>query len=103
MASVDVIPRNVTVVDDRAGNHFWIFTVPHVSGDTTDILVENSVIGASELTADGTRGADVQITTDESATDAVREITIAGGATRNVMICARFAGTAGTGSGHEDL
>ena len=103
MASVDVVPQNVTVVDDRAGNHFWIFTVPHVSGDTTDILVENSIISASELTADGTRGADVQVTADESATDAEREITIAGGATRDVMICARFSGVAGTGSGHEDL
>ena len=102
---VDVIPTNVTVVDDRAGNHFWIFTVPHTTGTATDILVENSVISASHL-PDGneTRGDDVQVTADDSGTDAVREITIvSGSATGNKMIVARFAGVAGTGSGHEDL
>ena len=101
---VDVIPTNVTVVDDRAGNHFWIFSVSHVNGADTDILVENSVLSASELTADGTRGGDVSVTADDSATDAVREITIATGeATGTKMIVARFAGVAGTGSGHENL
>ena len=101
---VDVIPTNVTVVDDRAGNHFWIFSVFHDGTNATDILVENSVLSASELTADGTRGGDVTITPDDVATDAVREITIASGETAGTkMIVARFAGVAGTGSGHEDL
>ena len=101
---VDAIPTNVTVVDDRAGNHFWIFSVFHTNGADTDILVENSVLSASELTADGTRGGDISITADDSATDAEREITIATGETTGTkLIVARFSGVAGSGSGHEDL
>ena len=101
---VDVIPTNVTVVDDRAGNHYWIFDVPHVTGTATDVLVENSLISASQLTDDGTNSGDVQRKADDDATDAVREIVIASGvATGTIKIVARFAGVAGTGSGHEDL
>ena len=101
---VDAIPTNVTVVDDRAGNHFWLFSVFHTTGTATDVLVENSVISAAELTADGTRGGDISITADDSATDAVREITIASGvATGTILLVARFGGVAGTGSGKEDL
>ena len=101
---VDAIPTNVTVVDDRAGNHFWIFDVDHTTGTATDVLVENSVISAAELTEDGTRGGDISITADDSATDAVREVTIASGvATGTIKLVVRFAGVAGTGSGHEDL
>ena len=100
----DVLPTNVTVVDDRNGNHFWIFTIHHVTGADSDVLVENSVISASELTADGTRGANVTITADDSATDAVREITFpSASATGDYLIVARFGGVAGSGSGHEDL
>ncbi|KKL68914.1 hypothetical protein LCGC14_2120170 [marine sediment metagenome] len=98
---VDAIPTNVTVVDDRSGNHFWIFSVFHTTGTDTDILVENSVLGAAELRADGTRGGDVSVTADDSGTDSVREITIATGeATGTKLIVARFGGTAGSGSGH---
>lgn len=98
----DVIPTNVTVVDDRAGNHYWIFTVYHTLNTATDILVENSVISASHLPdTQETRGDDVQVTADDSATDSVREITIASGsATGFKRIVARFAGVAGSGSGH---
>ena len=101
---VDALPTNVTVVDDRAGNHYWIFDVFHTTGTATDVLVENSLISAAELTADGTRGGDVSRKADDSATDAVREIVIASGVgTGTIKIVARFAGVAGTGSGHEDL
>ncbi len=100
----DVLPQNVTVVDDRAGNHFWIFTINHVTGADSDILVENSIISASHLTDDGTRGVDVKLNADDSATDAVKEISFPSAtASGTYMIVARFGGTAGTGSGHENL
>ena len=104
MASVDGFPTNVTVVDDRAGNVYWICDVFHTTGDTTDIQVENSVISASELTEDGTRGGDITVTSDESATDAIREVTIPSGVTTGKKkIVIRFGGVAGSGSGREDL
>ena len=101
---VDALPQNVTVVDDRAGNHYWIFDVAHTTGTATDVLVENSLISASQLTSDGSNSGDVQRKSDDSATDAVREIVIASGVeTGLIKIVARFSGVAGTGSGHEDL
>ena len=104
MAVVDAIPQNVVVVDDRKGNTYWIFDVWHVTGDTTDIVVENGVISASELTADGTRGGNILVTADESATDAAREVTIPSGESTGLKkIVIRFGGAAGSGSGHEDL
>lgn len=101
---VDVLPQNVTVVDDRNGNTYWIFDVHHVTGAASDVQVENSVISASHLPDNKEeRGIDIQVTADDDATDAVREITIlTGQATGTYKIVARFAGTAGTGSGHED-
>ena len=99
-----IIPQNVVQVDDRAGNHYWIFDVFHTTGTATDILVENSVISAAELSADGTRGGDISVTADDSATDAVREVTIASGETTGTKkIVVRLGGVAGTGSGKEDL
>ena len=93
-------PNNVTVFDDKAGNHFWIFTIEHITGTVSTVDVENSVISAQELTDDGTDGGAVTIA-DTSGTDSVKEITVASAiATGTVMIVARFGGVAGTGSGH---
>jgi hypothetical protein len=103
MADVRIL-TGVTMVDDRNGNHYWICDVYHTTGAATDILVPNNVISGSELTLDGTRGGDVSLTADDSATDAEREITIASGeATGLKKIVLRFAGTAGMGGGRVDL
>jgi len=93
---------NVTHVDDRAGNHYWIGNVFHTTGTVTDVLVPNSILSASHLSEDGTRGADISITDDDDATDSVREVTIASGtATGSLKIVFRFSGSAaGMGSGH---
>ena len=100
----NVVPQNVTVVDDRNGNHFWIFTIHHVTGADSDVQVEHSCISASELTSDGTRGANVVVSTDDTTTDAVKELTFpSASATGDYLLVARFGGSAGSGSGHEDL
>lgn len=92
--------RNLTVFDDKAGNHFWIFTFDHITGTNSTIDVENSVISAAILTADGTNGGAVTVA-DTSGTDSTKEITIdTAVATGALLICARFGGVAGTGSGH---
>ncbi len=97
------LPRNVTVVDDRAGNHFWIFSFDHVTGTVSTIDVEDSVISAQVLTGDGTDGPAVTIA-NTSDTDFTSEITIeSGAATGTHMVVARFGGVAGTGSGHGAL
>jgi hypothetical protein len=44
-----VIPTKVTQVDDRAGNHFEIFEVKHVTTVTTDVAVPDSAIGVAIL------------------------------------------------------
>ena len=93
--------QNVVQIDDRNGNHYWICDVFHTTGADTDVLVPDSVLGASEITADGSRGADVQVTADDDAADSVREVTIATGTpTGLIKLCIRFGGTAGMGSGH---
>ena len=104
MVDVTVL-QNVTMVDDRNGNHFWIFDVYHTTGTATDVLVPNSVLSAAEIPSTGARSGDIQVTADDSGTDAVREVTIASGeATGTKKLIVRFAGSAaGMGSGHEDL
>lgn len=98
----DAIPQNVIQVDDRAGNHYWIFTVHHTTGANTDIEVDNSVVSAAEIPASGTGGT-VTITADDSATDGKREITIdTGEATGTKTIVARFIGS-GAGSSSSKL
>ena len=103
MADITVL-TGVTQVDDRNGNHYIIADVPHTTGTATDVQVQNNIISASELTLDGTRGGDVTVTADDSATDFIREVTIASGeSTGTKKIIFRYAGTAGIGSGHGDL
>lgn len=97
-------PQNVVQVDDRNGSHYWIFTVHHTTGTATDIEVDNSVVSAAEIPVTGTGGT-VTITADDSATDAVREITVdSGEATGTKTIVARFIGSAaGSSSSKNDL
>jgi hypothetical protein len=75
--------------------------VYHTLNAATDILVPNCVVGASEITNDGSRGADVQVTADDVATDSVREVTIASATpTGLIKLIIRFSGSAaGMGSG----
>lgn len=110
----DVIPQNVVQVDDRTGNHYMIFSVRHVTGTATDIIVDNSVVSAAELNDDlssatglnkeTSASAGISILADDSATDGYREITIASGvATGTYIIVARFVGSgAGFGSSKVD-
>ena len=100
----DAIPQNVVQVDDRNGSHYWIFNVHHTTGTATDILVDNSVVSASEIPLTGAGGT-VTITADDSATDGVREITIDSGETTGIKtIVARFIGVgAGSSSSKNDL
>ncbi|KKN92397.1 hypothetical protein LCGC14_0208880 [marine sediment metagenome] len=94
--------QNVIQVDDKNGNHFWICDVYHTTGTATDVLVPNSVLAASQIADSGARSGDIQVTTDDSATDSVREVTIASGvATGLIKLVIRFSGSAaGIGSGH---
>jgi len=90
-------PSNVVQVDDRAGNHYWIFTVYHgTSGSAnTTVEVDNSCYGASELKADGTRGGNVTVADADSTNDYVKEVTIASSeANGTKTIVARFMGSA---------
>ena len=103
MADITIL-TGITQVDDRNGNHYVIADVPHTNNTATDIQVANNIISASELTLDGTRGGDISVTADDSATDALREVTIASGESTGIKkIVFRYSGTAGSGSGHEDL
>ena len=99
MADLTIL-TGVTQVDDRNGNHYIIADVPHTTGTATDVQVQNNIISAAELTTDGTRGGDVSVTADDSATDQLREVTIASGVTTGIKkIIFRYSGTAGVGSG----
>lgn len=89
------IPQNVVHVDDRAGNHYWIFTVSHVTGTVTTINVDNSCAGASEIQAAITRSGDITVADADATNDFVKEVTIASGETTGIKtIIARFVGSA---------
>ena len=86
--------QNVIQVDDKIGNHYWIFDVPHVTGTDTNIEVPMTILSAAEIPVDGTTARDVTIITDETANDALREIQIdTGVATGLIKIIARFRGS----------
>ncbi len=121
-----VIPTRVTQVDDRAGNHYEIFEVQHVTGTTTDVIVADSAGSVSELPADITAGAGVAkeastaagitirnqtsgasgVGYDFAAHDGVKQVTIhadVASAIYNVVV-RHLGSAAGTGStGHSDL
>ena len=98
MADNTLLAQGVTQVDDRAGNHYWIFTVQHTTGENTLVEVDNSCIGATELRASGDSAATVTVA-DGTTTDGVKEITIdTGTATRTMTIIAQFTGSS-SGSG----
>lgn len=109
----DVIPQDVTQVDDRAGNHYTIFKVKHVTGTATDVIVDNSVVSAAELNDDLANATGLNKETsasagisldDDSATDGVKEVTIASGvASGTYIIVVRHVGSAaGMGSSKVD-
>lgn len=62
-----VIPTNTTEIDDRAGNHYSIFEVRHVSGITTSVVVPDAAVSAAELPPDITAAVGLsKQTTDTS-------------------------------------
>ncbi len=98
MADNTLLAQNVTQVDDRAGNHYWIFTVQHTTGENTLVAVDNSCVGATEIVSSGGSAATITVA-DGTATDGVKEITIdTGTATGTLTIIAQFTGS-GSGSG----
>ena len=101
MATTVTLIKNVVQVDDREGNHYWIFDVDHVTGTDTNIEVPQSILSAAEVPAGAATAVDVTIITDVSSTDAVREIQIdTGVASGTKKIIARFRGSpAGMSSG----
>ncbi len=105
MATTTTALQNVVYVDDRNGNHYWIFDVYHTTGTDTNIEVPHSILSAAEVPSGAATAVDVTIIADDDATDAVREIQIdTAVATGLIKIIARFSGSAaGMGSGHEDL
>lgn len=46
-----VIPTKLTRVDDKYGNHYMIFDVPHVTGADSIVIVPDSAVSAAELPA----------------------------------------------------
>jgi hypothetical protein len=95
-----VTRQNVIQIDDRNGSHYEIFRIYHVNGAVSTIDVQDSILGAAEVPSDALTAQAVTIA-DTSPTDSVKEITLEqGAATGWYTICARFGGTAGSGSGH---
>ncbi len=97
-------PQNVLQVDDRAGNHYWIFTVQHVTGSDSLVIVDNSCISASIIGVVATTAGTCTVADTDSTNDYVKEVTIDSGvATGLVTVIARFSGSAaGSGSSKID-
>jgi hypothetical protein len=97
-------PQNVLQVDDRAGNHYWIFTVQHVTGADSLVEVDNSCISASIIGVVATTSGTCTVADADSTNDYVKEVTIDSGiATGLVTVIARFSGSAaGSGSSKID-
>jgi hypothetical protein len=86
-------PQNVLQVDDRAGNHYWIFTVQHVTGSDSLVEVDNSCISASIIGLVATTAG--ACTVADAAANAVKEVTVASAvASGLVTVIARFSGSA---------
>ncbi len=105
MATTTTALLNVVQIDDRAGNHYWIFDVYHTTGTDTNIEVPHSIVSAAQIPTGAATAGDVTIIADDTATDAVREIQIdTTVGTGLIKLIAKFTGSAaGMGSGHEDL
>jgi len=104
MATTITLIKNVVTCDDRNGNHYWIFDVPHVTGTDTNVEVPNTILSAAQVPDSAATAGDVTIV-NTSSNDAVREIQIDTGETTGTKkIIARFRGSpAGMGSGHVAL
>jgi hypothetical protein len=96
-------PQNVLQVDDRAGNHYWIFTVQHDGANDSLVEVDNSCISASIIGLVATTAG--TCTVADTAANAVKEVTIDSGVAAGlVTVIARFSGSAaGSGSSKLDL
>lgn len=101
------IPQNVVQVDDRAGNHYWIFSVYHTTGTDTTIDVDNSCISASIIGTVATTAGTCTVADSNSsaASYTTKEVTIDTGiATGTVTVIARFSGSAaGSSSSKNDV
>lgn len=103
MANTVTLLRNVIKVDDKEGNHYWIFDVPHTNGTDTNIEVPSTILSAAEVPPDAATAVDVTVIDDVTSEDALREIQIdTNVATGVYKIIARFRGTpAGMGGSFE--
>ncbi len=101
ITAVGTALRNVIKVDDKEGNHYWIFDILHTSGDDTNIEVPTTILSAAEIPSGAATAGDVTIVADVTSGDGLREIQIdTGEATGIKKIIARFRGTpAGMGGG----
>ncbi len=89
------LPQNLVQVDDRKGNHYWIFDVNHVSGADSLVIVDNSCISASIIGVVATTAGTCTVADTDSTNDYVKEVTVASAtATGVVTVIARFSGSA---------
>ena len=89
------IPQNVVQVDDRAGNHYWIFSCYHTTGTDTTINVDNSCISASLIGTATTTAGTCTVADTDSSNDYSKEVTIDTGETTGTKtVIARFSGSA---------
>ncbi len=89
------IPQNLVQCDDRAGNHYWIFEVNHVTGTDTTINVDNSCISASLIGTATTTAGTCTVADTDSTNDVSKEVTVDTGETTGLKtVIARFSGSA---------
>jgi hypothetical protein len=87
-------PQNLVQVDDRAGNHYWIFTVEHDGSNDSLVQVDNSCISASIIGLVATTAGTCTVANTDTG-DAVKEVTVDSGiAAGTVTVIARFSGSA---------
>ena len=88
-------PQNLVQVDDRKGNHYWIFEVQHDGANDSLVIVDNSCISASIIGLVATTAGTCTVADTDSSNDYVKEVTIDSGvAAGTVTVIARFSGSA---------
>jgi len=88
-------------LDLRNGTAFKVYTVTHTTGEDSTLNVDQSAASVAELPTSGSGQTKANVTVaDSSATDGVKEVTIASAVvTGTYTLVVRFAGSgAGIGS-----
>jgi hypothetical protein len=89
------LPQNLVQVDDRKGNHYWIFELNHVTGTDSTVNVDNSCISASLIGTAATTAGTCTVADTDSSNDYSKEVTVdSGEATGLKTVIARFTGSA---------